>query len=1027
MKTSKAEITSLSRRFQDVAEKYPHRIAVRDAHSTISYGALLSEVHRLSQKLKADKNWSVGIGVVVDLEKTIPSIILILSILRSGGHYIPVSSLAPFSRVREIINISKSRLYFTDSAERLGICEDADCEAIYLPDYMKDLKEGSSDISEGKLAYIIFTSGSEGKPKGVEVSHKSIRHVSNACYRRFFVDEGSPLDMTRPLKITLNGDYSFDVSVIQSLSTLLFGHELLLIPEEVKKDLFAFEKLLGEERPDVLEITPTQLKFYIRTFAGKQDFYLPPILINVGEALNKDLAREIFSYRGVKRVINAYGPTESCVYSHIKVLDHWEDLPYMYMSIGKPIEGLRHYILDDRRRQVPRGTKGELWLESPYLSEGYSQDREGTDRVFFPSPFRDDARMYKTGDIAVEREDGDLVCLGRMGSQVKIHGQRLELGEIEALLRRCDGIEDAKAVICGEDDAKEIVVFCQGEASSEDLNAYLKENINKIFLPGRYIFLKTFPVNSNGKVDGRALKERLNAEGLAKKDRKESASRSKDIDTFLREEFEILTGKAEWAWDERIPYDEIDSLDIFLLSSHIYRAFGREIHPRELLECDDLSEISALIRKKERIRPEDGSQPLCYEMNHRQAHMWTHEQRARRRGYRVQEMDGRPEYSVVIEATLSEKYDLEAMERGALELIARHDLLHSKLERRDDAWVFVAVRDVPFTIDYIPTQTIENFDYAPYLKDFDLKKPPLFQIIVAEDRRGRQIFYFHFHHIISDPLSVFSFIQEWVRFMEGIPLAPLLNDYFSFMAEEKTPNPERVDFWKHYLKGRRTPGRMKLGKNESFTRQSESHEMRRIVIKDRCFEQILARCKAYGISRFVWFMSVFYTLIYRQTGEKDLSLGAYTHGRDSAIKGISHIQGLFVSPCPIRICLDPADSLEEKLKAIDGIVKQILIHQGLDVFEIYRSMETDDRLKGKIMDVVLNYLEDRTFVVAGTSTRVTVSDMGNSPKQKVDYINIRKRKDRFEIDFSLPGRFYTKEDADRIVEIFWEEVENHLG
>lgn len=1001
-------INNLSQRLESIAKAYPERIAMRCGEDAVNYRDLLKLVNKLNYKLQQHPKWHPGMGVAFDLEKSIPAMALIFAIFKSGGHYIPISSQSATSRVQEIMAISGATLLFTDKKKRLETLSQGkvDFEIISLVDYLQDLGEEEADMVEADIAYIIFTSGSEGTPKGVVVSHRSICHVASACYKRFFENAEDRGLIKTPLRIALNSNLSFDASVIQYLIGLMYGNELVLLPEELKEDLFAFESVMKKERVDIIDITPTQLSYYIRTFGDNEDFYLPEIIINVGEALTRDFAGRIFSFQQVKRLINAYGPTESCVFSHVKIMDEWEDIPYRNLSIGRPIEGLTHFILDSDGRPVPRGKKGELWLESSYLSNGYCGEDNGFGRVFFEGKIDSRAKLYRTGDIVEALQNGELVCLGRIGRQVKIHGQRFELGELEALLRRHQSIEDAKAILYTNKTAEEIIVFCQGYAKKEELDSYLKTKINAIFLPKHYCFLETFPMNKNGKVDESALIHHFETHY----DERISSS----VDRIL----EILdkidcSPSLKAALQEPIGFHEMDSIEVFLLSSMIYQKWGKEIHPEQLRKCCSFNDLRRLIGNSSEFGGSLLETPESIAIGPRHMHLWLREMKAKKKGYRLDQEKGAPVFTVLLKVMLSKYFDPGLMEEAIRKLAFRHDCLHSKLEKRENKWYLTKVDSFEFAFDVVKTDGADDIDYVSYLRDFKANQAPLFQILLIEESE-KQTLYFHFHHLITDPLSLYTLIQEWVQLMEGIHLKPLRNDYFAFMLKEQEPDPQLTTFWNMYLKDRKHCKRWGVS-HDKLAASADCYHERRIVLGGDTYSGILAYAKRHNVSLFAYFIKTFYDVLQERTIESDQVIGIMAHGRNRRIEGISQMQGLFVTACPLRIRLKPSASDHEKLKEIQTSVNAVLDHQGLDVWQIYKSMDKADQFKGELMSIFVNYLEDQEFKVIGTDTHVSVSELGGNPKQKVDYINIRKRNNRFEIDISLPGMRYSAGEADALV------------
>ncbi|MEU5940236.1 amino acid adenylation domain-containing protein [Micromonospora sp. NPDC047548] len=286
-------------------------------------------------------------------------------------------------------------------------------------------------------AYVIFTSGSTGRPRPVQVSHGAAAHLADALERTVYTG-------SRPgLRVAVNAPLTFDASVKQ-LVQLGHGRSLYLVPEEVRRDGVALATALAEHGVDVLDVTPSQLRILL---AGAGDTRLPGLLLLGGEAIPPDLWETVAALPGV-RAVNLYGPTE-CTVDTSAAQVRAGDAP----TIGRPLPGVAVWVLDERLRPVPPGVAGELCVSGPQLADGYLGDPETTARRFVPValPSGRTERVYRTGDRVRFDADRRLRYLGRLDDQVKIHGFRVEPGEVAAVLREHPEVADA-AVVARDDD-----------------------------------------------------------------------------------------------------------------------------------------------------------------------------------------------------------------------------------------------------------------------------------------------------------------------------------------------------------------------------------------------------------------------------------------------------------------------------------------------------------------------------------------------------------------------------------------------
>ncbi|WBC15019.1 amino acid adenylation domain-containing protein [Micromonospora sp. WMMA1998] len=314
-------------------------------------------------------------------------------------------------------------------------------------------------------AYVIFTSGSTGTPRPVRVSHAAAAHLAGALEATVYA--GSPPG----LRVAVNAPLTFDASVKQ-LVQLAHGRSLYLVPDDVRRDGAALAGALAEHRVDVLDLTPSQLRILL---AGAGDARLPGLLLLGGEAVPGDLWSAVAARPGV-RAVNLYGPTECTVDTTVAEI-HADEPP----TIGRPLPGVAVRVLDERLRPVPPGVAGELCVAGPQLAEGYPGDPEATARRFvaLPLPAGGAERVYRTGDRVRFDAERRLRYLGRLDDQVKIHGFRVEPGEVAAVLRDHPGVADA-GVVARDDDGygARLVAYVRPRSGSAPLDLGRVTGIN---------------------------------------------------------------------------------------------------------------------------------------------------------------------------------------------------------------------------------------------------------------------------------------------------------------------------------------------------------------------------------------------------------------------------------------------------------------------------------------------------------------------------------------------------------------------
>jgi amino acid adenylation domain-containing protein len=476
-------------RLERVAAARGDATAVECGGDTVSYSELWARSGELAAAL-------VGLGVTAEetaavvLDPGVDFVVALVGVLRSGGAVVPVDPALPRDRVDAILDVARARVLVTGPGDRPLLAD--------RPERRLDLVGGAA-LPDGctgepprpgpdQLAYVIFTSGTTGSPKGVEVEHRALANVIEASRAFFGV---GPDD--RCLQIFSLG---FDPFLAEIFTALTAGATLVVPPLGARLDVARVVR----SHQVTFAIFPTSL-------LGVIDPATVPTLHTVvvgGEPLPEAAARP---WRSRVRLVNAYGPTEAAIIATLAEVDV-EGTPH----IGRPIRGMQAFVLDELMMPVPVGVAGLLHLGGVGLARGYRGQPELTAQAFCASPLRDDpslaARLYRTGDVARYREDATLEVLGRTDRQVKLRGHRIEPGDIEAHLRSHPHVQQAAVVVVGSGESKRLVAHAavgRARADGQELRAYLTGRLPGYMVPSVVAVTDALPVGTNGKVDVSAL------------------------------------------------------------------------------------------------------------------------------------------------------------------------------------------------------------------------------------------------------------------------------------------------------------------------------------------------------------------------------------------------------------------------------------------------------------------------------------------------------------------------------------------
>jgi amino acid adenylation domain-containing protein len=491
--------------FEAQVEDTPDATAVVFEGQQLTYRELNVRANQLAHHLK-----KLGVGpealVAICIERSVEMVVGLLGILKAGGAYVPLDPAYPMERLVFMLEDAQASVLLTQKRLLASlpehnahvICLDADWEA--MPQEPRE--NPASTVTTGNPAYVLYTSGSTGQPKGVVIPHQGLVNYLGWCTKAYAVAEGSGAPVHSPL--------GFDLTITSLFSPLLVGQSVVLLPEGWGVEPLGTLLRTGDDF-SLVKITPAHLEVLSQGLPAAAAAGRTRSFIIGGEALRGESLTFWRTHAPDTRLINEYGPTETvvgcCIYEVLAGASVSGAVP-----IGRPIANTQLYILDSLLQPVPIGIPGELHIGGDGLARGYLNRPELTAEKFIPNPFSPEpgARLYKTGDLARHRSDGNLEFLGRLDHQVKLRGFRIELGEIEAVLGGHPAVREAVVVVRedvpGDMRLVAYVVPDQEPApTSREWRAFLQAKLPDYMIPSAFIRLDILPLTPNGKVDRRAL------------------------------------------------------------------------------------------------------------------------------------------------------------------------------------------------------------------------------------------------------------------------------------------------------------------------------------------------------------------------------------------------------------------------------------------------------------------------------------------------------------------------------------------
>ncbi len=528
-------------RLQDLltrsTQRDPDRTALVMGDERLSYGYLESLTNQLA-RLQQAHGVTAGSRVCIVAAKTPWTIAGLLATLKAGGMYVPIDSASPAARVTRIVDAAEPSLVLADSTAT-GLLDDligkgglpagtpvgaldaavggARFEAAFARDDAAGLPAEPLRVQDGgsEIAHLLFTSGSTGVPKGVMITHANVAA---------FIDWAIDYFGFRPTdRISGHPPLHFDLSTFDIYGALAAGAELHLVPAELNVNPRALAAFIRDHELTQWFSVPSVLTYMAKFDAvAAGDFPALERLLWCGEVLPTSVLIQWMRRLPHVRFTNLYGPTEATIASSFYTVPASPGNETDTIPIGMPCSGEELLVLDSEQRPVPQGEPGELYIAGAGLSPGYWRDETKTAEVFLPDPRRPGAEnhIYRTGDLARLGKDGLVYFLGRVDSQIKSRGYRVELGEIEAAVNAVPGVRECAVVGVQSGGFEGTTICCafsvldDSELAPPELRKQLTKLLPPYMIPARWMTLTTLPTNVNGKIDRKELRNRF-AEDLA--------------------------------------------------------------------------------------------------------------------------------------------------------------------------------------------------------------------------------------------------------------------------------------------------------------------------------------------------------------------------------------------------------------------------------------------------------------------------------------------------------------------------------
>lgn len=932
--------------FELQAEKSAEEVAIIFDENTFTYRDINESASRLASFLREQKGISSGSRIGVLLTPSEKSLITILAIMKAGATLVPLSTSFPNSRIQYIARDSQMKLLIADEANPsvTGVpildINAALEEANRSPIEKLEIEHSSEDI-----AYIFYTSGTTGKPKGVLVHHGAVLDYVQTFSDYFEINDQDI--------VIHQSELSFDTSIEEIFPTLCNGGTLNVM-KEGGKNVAAILAEIEAGRATVLSSTPIVLD-ELNKIAG--DLSTLRILISGGDQLK---ASHIDKLIHKTNIYNTYGPTETTVCATYNRILSANDCA----SIGKPIANHKVYILNEQMAMMPIGVEGEICIAGPGVTKGYANNEKETALKFVKSPFGSDEIIYKTGDLGKWNKSGEIEFVGRKDHQVKVNGYRIELEEIEHAMLLIDGVGDVVIQpFINQDQKQQIAAYYIGsQHDTNKLRALLQEELPYYMVPSYFIRLDVMPVNAHGKIDRQALPK--------------PDESTKAITAIVPAE-NAAQEKMLKIWQNTLDIDEIGITDNFFelggnsilgtkIVARVQDQFNARCSLRDVFSYPTISKLTAFIVESDQtdlqmITPVDTAD--SYEVSHAQKRMWI-----------LDQFKGTKEaYHLSWAYTINGELNSQHLQNSIRQIITRHESLRTNfiLVDGEPHQVINEQGITPFELKLVDLQDKNSTDEISEFLDsevktaFDLTNDLLIRGALIRKNANEHIFSLCIHHIVSDGLSMEIFVDELTQYYNALcnneksNLTPLKFHYKDFVAWQKqqlqsSPSASHKAYWlSEFAEG---PIPM-LELPTDFPRplsQSYRGDVEQMVIDADLKRELVALGAEHNTSLFAVLLSAVYTMLYKYTDQRDIVVGTPVAGRE--VQELENQMGLFINTLAIRTQLDPDHSFEDLMRRVSSKLLSATDHQIFPFDELVDMLDLElDTSRSPLFDVMVGY------------------------------------------------------------------------
>lgn len=951
--------------FHQIVLEYPHLISAIDEKRSVSYEELEAESNMVANHI-IELKISGLIGVY--LNKSVESLIFTLGVLKSGHSFLPLDPEHSSDRVGKIIDNAAVELLITTSDLFLEL-DYFEGETLFS-DIQSEIFEKSNELNYTEIsgldsAYVIYTSGSTGTPKGVEISHSSLKNtilwsIENYKYQ--------PANST-----ILFFSLAFDSSLLVVFSSLCSGGQIIIPNEKEKLNSNYLKQLIKNNLISHLYLVPSLYKELLNTITNEITG-LNHIVLG-GESISKALVESHFHLAPKVRLFNEYGPTENTITS--TVFEYSKNNIPNVPIIGDSINGINLKIFNNKFRSALTGTVGEIYLSGCGLAKGYFRNESLTKEKFVVEQ-SSGKLWYKTGDHGRYQFDGTLEILGREDSQIKIRGNRLEIGEVEHLIEMEEKVDEVVVEAIYDENSEEyyLVAFIisQDGIDQNQLLTDLKLKMPFYMVPQNIIKILKFPLNENGKVDRKELRLLFSNEITISDDL--LVLPKTDTEKKLLDIWKVVLSKESISTNDNFFNIGGHSLKAVKVITEIYESFGKNISIGLLFDNNTIASLAIILDGVEEGSGEDLKIPIAkssskYPLSSSQRRIWL-----------LSQMEGgKYAYNMPGIYSFNGELNIEKFKSAFLFLIKRHESLRTVFKEDLDENIYQYIlepNELEFTVNYEDFRNSSSNELELKLKEeinhsFDLENGPLLKVSLFKTGEDQYILIFIIHHIVSDGWSMGVLLRDLISIYnlskESNSITPLTINYKDYSVWQqnqllKETLKNHKEFWINEFSGELPALNLPYDNPRPKIKTFNGAKINGVISKEKN-EKLHALLRQIDGTLFMGLLGVIKTLLFRYSNQEDIIVGSPVAGRD--LPGLHNQIGFYANTLALRTRFTKNDNFWDLLEKIREVTLNAYEHQSYPFDELVGELNlTRDHSRNPIFDVMLE-LENNDLTTDGES------------------------------------------------------------